>query len=207
MLPQDAFTGGFMARYVIVEMPPTYFKRRAFPKRVSKRSWEDLVQGLALLGHLSGEVKWTPDGEKFYQDHYESIIPTGDPQKDAYREREAEQVLKIAILLAVSTQQMLVSKAHMEHARRILDSLMEETESRIERLTTHPRMSLVQDIRDILKTHDKMSRKDLIKKVYRSLERGEAQFMEAIRILMLAEEVTQEGSAANPVYRLKEEKK
>ena len=28
MLPEDAFTGGFMSRFVLVEMPPTYFKRK-----------------------------------------------------------------------------------------------------------------------------------------------------------------------------------
>jgi len=207
MLPQDAFTGGFMARYVIVEMPPSYFKRRAFPKRVSKRSWEDLVHGLSLLGHMSGEAKWTPAGEKFYEKHYESIIPTGDPQKDAYREREAEQVLKLALLLAIATQQLLVDESHMVHARQILDALMGETEGRIERLTTHPRMSLVQDIKEILKTHDQLSRRDLIKKVYRGLERGEQQFMEAIRILLLAEEVEQVGSPGNPSYKLKETEK
>lgn len=207
MLPQDAFTGGFMARYVIVEMPPSYFKRRAFPQRVSKRSWEDLVQNLSVLGHMAGEIKWTAEGEAFYKEHYESILPTGDPQKDAYREREAEQVLKLAMILTVSTMEMKVDKGHMQHARQILDALMQETEGRIERLTTHPRMALVQDIRDILKTHECICRRDLIKKVYRGLERGEAQFMEAIRILILAEEVEQSGQPTNPTYRLKKETK
>lgn len=202
MLPQDAFTGGFMARYVIVEMPPSYFRREAFPKRCGTQTWEHLLQELRLLGRLSGEIQWSKEGERFYKSHYESILPTGDSQKDAYREREAEQVLKLASLLAISVQSMTVETHHMQHARQILDSLMKETDSRIERLTTHPRMALVQDIKDVLKVHESLSRRELIKKVYRGLERGEAQFMESVRILILADEIVQEGSVNNPVYRL-----
>ncbi len=203
MLPEDAFTGGFMSRFVIVEMPPTYFRRVAFPRQQSNYSWQDIVSGLNEFRRHEGEMEWSKNAEKLYRDHYENLIPTGNVQQDAYQERETEQLLKLAMLLALSEHEMLIRKWHMKKARQILNLLMEETAPRIERLATHPRMQLVQEIQDCLRTYGKMTRKQLLKKMYRRLAYGETQFQEAFRVLLMAGVINQEGSAANPLYSLK----
>ena len=205
MLPDDAFTGGFMSRFVLVEMPPSYYKRRAYPARLSKVGWKDLVQTLRDTSHLSGEMGWTPESTVYYQEYYESRKPSGDVQKDAYLEREPEQILRLSMLLALSEKRMYISIDDVKHARRLFDALMEETSPRIERLTTHPRMALVQDIINLLKQFGTITEKILLKKVYRSLSLGEQQFHEAIRVLKITGTIENVGSAGVAIYKLKKE--
>lgn len=203
MLPQDAFTGGFMSRFVIVEMPPTYLKRRAFPQRESQITWKELVSELRAIGGMKGEFTWTKEAQEAYQKYYESLTPTGDVQKDAYQERESEQILKLGMLLAVSEESFQVEARHLSKARMLLETLLQETQPRIERLTTHPRMVLVQEIQDILRQHNgKLTKKQMLKKVYRGLAYGEAQFAEAVRVLHQAGVVKSEGDAMNPTLVL-----
>lgn len=204
MLPEDAFTGGFMSRFVIVEMPPMYLKRRALPRQESEYNWQHIINGFNKFRQFNGQMQWTKNGEKAYIDHYEALLPTGDAQRDAYQERETEQILKLAMLLTISEGEMLVRKWHMNKAREILNCLMEETAPRIERLATHPRMQLVQEIQDLLRQESKMSKRQILKKLYRGLQYGEAQFAEAFRILIMAGVVEARGSAADPTYILKD---
>lgn len=201
-LPEDAFTGGFMARFIIVEMPPTYYRRIAQPQKPPQASWERIVQGLMNFRAIEGEMIWTPEGQEVHDDYYESLVPTGSPQFDAYQEREVEQLIRLSMLLALCEDRMEIKGEDFKHARKILQLLMRETEPRIERLTTHPRMKLVQDIQDILRCHSSLTRKDLLNKVYRSLQYGEQQFVEAIRVLGTAGVISIDGSHTNPVYSL-----
>lgn len=191
MLPEDAFTGGFMSRFVMVEMPPNYLKRKAFPDRMMIDGWEDIVEELGYLTQqLKGEMSWTPECAIFYQRYYENLLPSGEVQKDAYQEREAEQILRIAMLLALSEGEMGIRVEHFKQAMQLVTSLMIETNPRIDKLTTHPRMSLVQDLQSLLKQFGPMSDKELLQKTYRGLSMGENQFYEAVRILRMAEVVT-----------------
>ena len=189
MLPEDAFTGGFMSRFVIVEMPAQYFKRIAYPHPLGDKGWTDLVHGLAQISNLHGEMRWTPDCADYYQNYYENLRPSGDIQKDAYQEREAEQILRIAMLLALSELRMFITSEDFKLAQKIINSLMEETTPRIEKLTTHPRMVLVQELQTILQQVRKITHRNLLKRVYRSLSNGEAQFQEAIRILKMTGDI------------------
>lgn len=186
MLPEDAFTGGFMSRFVLVEMPANYLRRKAFPKKLGKTGWSHVVDGLADLSELKGEMGWTHDCARFYEEYYENMYPSGEIQKDAYQEREAEQILRIGMCLALSEKRMHLEKADFQLAKQIVDALMQETNPRIEKLTTHPRMSLVQDVQALLKQFGPMSEKVLLKKTYRGLALGENQFHEALRVLRAA---------------------
>lgn len=203
MLPQDAFTGGFMSRFVLVEMPPNYFKRRALPERVPGGDWSSLVSRLRVIAQQKGQMTWSEEAEQAYIKFYENLLPSGDVQKDAYQERAAEQILKIAMLIALSVNRMEVTKQDFLTAKGILDGLMEETSPRIERLTTHPRMSLVQDIEDLLrKFPEGLTERELINRTYRGLQGGEAQFREALRILLLGGKIEKENKYQNPTYWL-----
>lgn len=203
MLPEDAFEGGFMSRFVIVEMPPTYFKRVSRPKQRSHHTWEEIIQKFTLLSRMEGEIRWDVEAQKAYDDFYESLTPTGDKQRDAYQEREAEQILKLAMLLTISEGSFDLKKWHLNKAREILNHLMLETVPRIERLTTHPRMYLIPEITDLLRQHDQMTRQEIAKKVYRGLAYGESQFNEALRLLLLSEVVELTSTGGKQYYRLK----
>lgn len=81
--------------------------------------------------------------------------------------------------------------------------LREEINPRIERLTTHPRMQLVQEMLDLLKVHGALQESEMMNKLYRSLSMGERQFYEAISILRRTDRLKVEGSPGNFTYSLK----
>jgi len=205
MLPQDAFTGGFMSRFVIVEQPTTYFKRKAFPTKAPEDDWGAVVRGLSIISSLKGPMEWSKESKENYIIFYEKLVPTGDIQRDAYQEREAEQILKLGMLLALSQGRLTLDGEDITLAKKLLESLMVETAPRIERLTTHPRMALIQEIQDLLKRHGPMTEQQILKTVVRGLAGGEMQFKETIRLLRMADIVNVEGDIfKNPTLSLKE---
>lgn len=202
MLPDDAFTGGFMSRFVLVEMPANYFKRKAYPKNTSKVRWEDVVQELRKKQELKGEMGWTHDCAGYYQEYYENLKPTGDVQKDAYQEREAEQTLRLSMLLALSEDRMYIETADFKLAQKIMNELMIETDPRIARLTTNPRMSATQDIEDLLRQYSELTEQDIFLRIYRRLSLGEPQFYEAIRVLKTTGKIENIGKPGKAIWRL-----
>lgn len=206
MLPQDAFTGGFMSRFVIVEMPPTYFRKITFPTRPENSHWHDIVQELTKVARVNGVIHWGNGSREAYEKVYEGTLPIGEAQIDAYREREAEQILKVALLLAISMNRIEVLGKDINQAKDIVYTLQRETNPRIERLTTHPRMQLVQEIQDYLKIHKSMTEQELLKAVYRSLSQGERQFYEALSVLRRIGAIIPVGQPGNYSYELTKKK-
>lgn len=207
MLPQDAFEGGFLPRFVIVEMPPTYFRRIYAPKKPKGASKDRLVANLRILSNMEGQMQWSSDGLQYYKTYYEGLIPTGEVQHDAYMERSVEQMIRIAMLLALSEGRMEVTADDMTLTKTLSDTLMEQTNPRIERLATNPGMALTQTLLDLLRQHDQMDRSQMLERVFRSLTRGMPQFEEAVRILTLTNKIKVTGTAQNPIYQVNDEHK
>ena len=207
MLPQDAFTGGFMSRFIIVEMPPTYYKRIPFPKKPKESLWKDLVKKFAEFKTLKGKMEWGLGSVEMYGPYYMGFTPTGDPQLDAYKGRETEQVLKIAMLLDLSNGRFELTGESLLEAKNLLRALEDEVSPRIERLTTHPRMHLTQEIQDLLRMYGVLEENDLLKKVYRFLSLGEHQFYESLSLLKKTGIITFQGKPGAYSYLLKEKAK
>ena len=207
MLPQDAFTGGFMSRFIIVEMPPNYYKRVPFPKKPKESLWKDLVKQFAEFKALKGKMEWGLGSKEMYGPYYMGFTPTGDPQLDAYKGRETEQVLKIAMLLDLSSRRFELTGESLLLAKSLLSSLEDEVSPRIERLTTHPRMHLTQEIQDLLRMYGTLEENVLLKKVYRFLSLGESQFYEALSLLKKTGIITFTGKPGGYSYHLKEKAK
>ena len=207
MLPQDAFTGGFMSRFVIVELPTAYFKRITEPKRPKDISWAEIVSGLSEISRQKGVITWGKGSKEAYDKYYQASAPTGNTQRDAYRERETEQILKISMLLAISVKRMELSGNDIDQAANIIYALREEVDSRIDRLTSHPRMHVTQEIKDLLRMHGELGEDILLSKVYKNLEGGERQYYEALNILRKTNQIEILGKSPNYSYKLKEEKK
>jgi hypothetical protein len=205
MLPQDAFTGGFMSRFILVEMPPTYLNLKGWPtKPPESKNWDLLVDGMRKIERFKGEMQWSKEAKEAYITTYESLRPTGDRQKDAYRVREVEQILKVAMVLELSIGSLVLSFRMWQAARTILNGLMEETSKRIGHLTTHPRMSLIQEVQDALLKFGVTEERALLRRFYKQLSHGEPQFHEAISIMLKAGIMERLGSSNNYSYRLKE---
>jgi hypothetical protein len=189
MLPQDAFSGGFMSRFVLVEMPTNYFKRETFPKSPDSIKWIDLVKRLRELSSIEGEMVWGEGAVEAYEKIYESTLPIGEPQIDAYREREPEQVLKLAMLIVLSKGNLTLTWEELTQAKRIIEMLKLETIPRIERITTTPNMQVIQEIKDLLKINGEMEDVQILKGIYRSLTHGENQFKDALKLAIKVGEI------------------
>lgn len=207
MLPQDAFTGGFMSRFIIVEMPPTYYLRRTFPEEPPKHKWESLIDQLSTLGRLEGEIEWDLEARSSYDEIYQSYKPCGEVQLDAYKEREAEHILKCSMLLAIAEGDLILKAEHLKMARKIIKSLEAETSPRIERLSTHPRMHLTLQIQDTLRLYGEVSEATLLKMVYKDLSLGERQFYETLSVLRRAGIIDPTGKPGDYSYKLRERKR
>jgi len=202
MLPKDAFTGGFLARYILVEMPSNYLKRVPDPEIKGEKTWGEIVQGLRELGRTKGEMPWEGEAKDYYDHIYREVKPTGNSQMDAYLERSIEQVLRIAAQISISQDGFRMEIKNIKHAEKILDFLMQETSPRIDALTTHPKMQLTQEIRTILRVKGPQKRSHLLRSLMKDLSGGEQQFLEALRVLCMSREVIFSGSPNDPTYQL-----
>lgn len=207
MIPQDAFTGGFMRRFIIVEMPSTFNKRVAEPKKPKDSAWDKIVKSFSTFRNLTGQMTWTEEGRNYYCKYYESYTPTQDDQYDAYMEAESEQSLKLAMLLELNKGSTVLGLDSIKEAKAILNSIMPETRARIQSLSTHPRMHLIQEIKDIFLAEGTISEAQLLKRVYKSLSQGERQFYEAISIMHKSGMIEPVKVDNTYVYKLKTFKK
>lgn len=207
MLPQDAFTGGFMSRFILVEMPITYLNLVGWPTiPPDTGGWAGLIDGLRRIERFKGEMQWSKAAKDEYIRIYEGLRPTGDRQRDAYYVREVEQALKVAMTIELSKSSMILSGESFLAARAVLGGLMDETSERISHLTTHPRMSLVQEIQDSLIKFGQITERQLLKRFYKQLSHGEPQFYEAISILCKAGIVDRMGKHGEYFYKLRKDK-
>ena len=187
MIPQDAFTGGFMRRFIIVEMPSAYNVRDADPATPKGFSWNALVEKFKMIRSVKGQMEWTPESKEYYKEYYENFVPTGDDQYDAYVEAECEQALKLAMIIEVNKFSLTLTKDSIQQARDILRSILPETQSRIRCLTTHPRMHLIQEMIELFTHYGEITETALLNMVYRNLSQGERQFYEALSVMRKSE--------------------
>lgn len=204
MIPQDAFSGGFMRRFIIVELPPHFYKRDSDPKLPKGMRWKELVEEFRWFSTIKGQMSWGKGAKEAYKAYYDDFTPSGNEQYDAYKEGMYEQVLKIAMLLDINEGRLELTAGNLIRAKNILQSIEPEIYNRIQSLTTHPRMQTTQDIQDVLKMKGAVSEGELLKAVYKSLSQGERQFYEALSVLRRTGIIEVIGTAGNYSYKLKE---
>lgn len=202
MLPHDAFTGGFFPRFVIVEMPALYHRRVPEPKKPEGVTYAELTVKLREIGRRKGEIKWTQGARDFHDEIYRRIEPTGNPQIDAYQERIVEQMVRVAMALTLSDTDQEVGLSQMKKGIELLEFIGQETLPRIEKLSTNQRMKLTQEVLEILRHQGAQSESQLMKRLYQTLQGGEAEFREALRVLRIAGLIDTSGAPKNPKYYL-----
>jgi len=109
-------------------------------------------------------------------------------------------MIRVAMLLSISQGRFAVEKEDMQRATKLLRCLMEETGPRIDKLTGNPKMVVGQEIKDCLKQYKSLSRAKLMKRVYRFLTYGEAQFNETLRMLCVMGDIERVGTSE---YKIK----
>ena len=128
-MPEYSRSGGFLGRFIfVVAHEPK--RRIAFPE--DEGDWgahedmgDKLVHDLWVINQLRGQFKMTPKAKETYQSWYDSYTAPGDdPRLKEYYARKEDTVLKIAMILSISTSNKLVMDVqHINAAFKALDNV------------------------------------------------------------------------------------
>jgi hypothetical protein len=191
-LRDDMISGGFSRRAIWV-YPPGKHKRIAFPKELitSKHTeaWAAVIKRGQELRDVSGEFTWTPEAKLWYKHWYETLVIPPDSILAGYYDSKQIQLLKIAMLVAVSESSRLVlEKEYLLAALDILDE-MEKTLPRVfEGMGRNELNSVSAKILDILNMGREMSEKELRSVTWRFAD--DREFQSVMDHLIKTEKVT-----------------
>lgn len=122
-IPLEAFTGGFMARFLFIVSDGSTIPV-AFPKPLDTKLRDSLVRDLSHIAKFRGEVNFAGEDEKaYFQEWYDNqyVSRSFDEKEAAYQERKHDHMLRLAMILAISDRRMEVTIPDMENAINILD--------------------------------------------------------------------------------------
>jgi len=131
-IPIQAMGDGFTSRvlFVYVDQMPTPVPR---PRQSAafRRTQEELIRHLQSLSSLQGEVTFTPDAERFFDEEYEEYFYEStkmDPQFHAYASRRDKHLLKVAMCLmaAEGSGNLFLDVHHLQGAKVALEDLEAE---------------------------------------------------------------------------------
>lgn len=131
-LKQDVISGGFSRRAIFV-YETEKAQRVAFPEITDEMAdaWVRVVEKSKQLMKIGGEFQWDISAKAWYEDWYNNLeVPTSEVLAPFYESKHI-QILKIAMLIAVSESQDLVMRTqYLQTALAIID-LAEENLERV----------------------------------------------------------------------------
>lgn len=108
VIPEFAYYGGFMGRTLVVKEEKRSKKNALTEKPVVDFDQKGLVAYLKILSQLKGEFKWEDKAKAAYRNWYEKFDPESIEDTTGTAERIHDQVLKVAMLLALSELPALI---------------------------------------------------------------------------------------------------
>lgn len=175
-LKTNIISGGFSRRMVYVyeiEDPQTLVDTaRPRPKisAAARSAMQSIQKHLLKIGNINGEFIWTPEAEKFFDDWYlqnRRTLPD-DPVMRGYRRTKDVQLLKVAMLVAMSypSPKLVLTVELLEEALAMLNAI----ETNMPRLSIAAGRNILaipqQKILDIIEqAGGKMPEKELMRKM------------------------------------------
>lgn len=131
-LKDDIISGGFSRRAIFVH-ETARFGSTPLPKITPqmRAAWEKVVARSQAIRKLGGPFKWSDDAEKFFVAWYPTRLAKPDPNLLGYYETKDIQLLKVAMLVALSEQDELVLERHHLIAGLELLGLVEQNLARV----------------------------------------------------------------------------
>jgi hypothetical protein len=137
-LKSDIIGGGFTRRVIFVNEPvgesvDDKSKRRPFltvrPEQVAARA--NVIRYAETLKGVSGEFTWHPDAKLAYETWYKTRDIPKDPDVQGYYKTKPNQVLKVAMVIALSeSPDLVLRKDHFDLSM----ALFEKTETTLTRV-------------------------------------------------------------------------
>jgi hypothetical protein len=120
IISEKEITGGFIGRCHIVFSRERARKNSLMHKPAKMFTISQLAEHLKKLKELSGPATLTEEATKFYDDWYEEFNPEGSSDKTGSALRVSDNVLKVALIFALSREPVLIiQKSDVETALRV----------------------------------------------------------------------------------------
>ena len=216
ILPQEAIGGGYTSRniYICEEV-----KQQTSPKHVltpqQLRLRESLVADLARINTLSGEFRFTPDGEQAYIRWYEKYdkelahgeYPVDDPRFAYYAERRATHIRKLMMNFSASRgDSMRMNAQDFDRSNRVLKAAELKMHRTFGGLGRAKGAIDAQRVLDYVQSLEAVSRAEILNKFYRDVGSAEFKAIEELMIQMQVVDITMLRSG-DKVYKWKHRKK
>lgn len=214
MLPEEAFTGGPMSRFILVILPRDYDPRIWEPPAPEPSHLTKLRADLEVFSTLEGELTMTTEATKWITNWYEASQMSSDEELlDAYYARKPEHIVRLAALLEICEHGGVVKigQRALRQALQWMDILEQELLGFLETKTFTPRAESAQRVLDILRKPQfkgKLSRTSLIQKAFRYLPGKTDEFDSVIHWLesgnYIYSEAPETGKKGDVWYHVKE---
>ncbi len=125
-IPTEAFTGGFMARFLFVVSDGAAIPVPK-PPPFDKVLQGELVMRLKFFNTLRGEITIDDEAEEFFGKWYRGFYHrrSVDEKRAAYQERKHDHLMRIAMVLAVSEDRMVIRLEDIKRATNLLNFVEE----------------------------------------------------------------------------------
>lgn len=121
-LHDDVISGGFSRRAVFVN-PPEYDYKNPIPSESKEEvdAWFRLVAHGEQMGDIGGEFVWSKAGKQAYIDWYMAQKMPSDPNLIGWARGRHAQLIKIAMLVALSEgRDLILTEGHVHATQEIL---------------------------------------------------------------------------------------
>lgn len=153
-LREDIITGGFTRRCLFV-LETDRHQRIAFPGITDSQraAWQSVYLAAERIQKLRGQFTWTPAAHSWYKHWYETnTFPTA-PNTIGYYENRHVQLLKIAMLVAISeTEKLVLDTPHLESGLAFLGLIERNLDRVFEGLGRNELNAVASKILDLIRT-------------------------------------------------------
>lgn len=219
MLPQEAVGGGFTSRVIFVVEER---KKQTIPKHEltqEERVIRDaLVMDLNRINNLTGEFKFTPDGEAAYIGWYTSYdkqlsegrFPVEDSRFSGYAERRATHMRKLMMIMSASRgDDLLITEQDFARADKLLKSCELKMAHTFGGLGQAKYANVTEKVMDYIRAmHAPVSRRDVMSKFYRDVDGATMRIIEEVMEQTGFVEIKCTVNTGDKIYRwVKDEKR
>jgi len=203
IFPSLVMSSGFMARILLVW--GSEVERVARPA-ICREMEDALVHDLGCIAQLCGEIKLTPEADKYYDAWYESLSPPESPELISFYQRKHDHVLKTAIAISVAeSDSMIITLNHLHAAIASIDYVESKVPDAIASIGATVQSTIADQIYRIIESYKGKVVKHsyLLRRVYRRLNYGAQEFDQIMDSLKQADKVEEVTDQKGIAYRCK----